>query len=166
MLIALQVLWSGLIQILRFWMDHLLFINIILSVLIVFFERREPKTVWTWLLLLYFIPVLGIFLYFMVGHDFHREHIFRTKEIEDAIYSAISKQEETIIRKEFQPADPRLQKFSDMMLMNLEAADAVYSADNQIEIYTDGKEKFAALYEEIRKAQSYIHIQYYIIRND
>ena len=66
MLIALQVLWSGLIQILRFWMDHLLFINIILSVLIVFFERREPKTVWTWLLLLYFIPVLGIFLYFMV----------------------------------------------------------------------------------------------------
>ena len=166
MLIALQVLWSGLIQILRFWMDHLLFINIILSVLIVFFERREPKTVWTWLLLLYFIPVLGIFLYFMVGHDFHREHIFRTNEIEDAIYSAISKQEETIIRKEFQPADPRLQKLSDMMLMNLEAADAVYSADNQIEIYTDGKEKFAALYEEIRKAQSYIHIQYYIIRND
>ena len=70
------------------------------------------------------------------------------------------------IRKEFEPADPRLQKFSDMMLMNLEAADAVYSADNQIEIYTDGKEKFAALYEEIRKAQSYIHIQYYIIRND
>ena len=110
MLIALQVLWSGLIQILRFWMDHLLFINIILSVLIVFFERREPKTVWTWLLLLYFIPVLGIFLYFMVGHDFHREHIFRTKEIEDAIYSAISKQEETIIRKEFQPADPRDRK--------------------------------------------------------
>ena len=53
-----------------------------------------------------------------------------------------------------------------MVLLNLEAADAVYTADNEIEIYTDGKEKFAALCEEIRKAEKFIHIQYYIIRND
>ena len=50
--------------------------------------------------------------------------------------------------------------------MNLEAADAVYTADNDVEIYTDGKEKFRALYEEIEKAEKFIHIQYYIIRND
>ncbi len=150
----------------RFWIDHLIFINIILSVVIVFFERREPKSVWTWLMLLYFIPVLGIFLYFMIGHDFHKQHMFRTKEIEDAMYSAISKQEDTIIRDEFEPKDPRLRKFSDVVLMNLEAADAVYTSDNEIEIYTDGREKFKALYEELERAEEYIHIQYYIIRND
>ncbi len=166
MLAVLEGLWSGLVYLFRFWMDHLLFINIVLSVMIVFFERREPRTVWTWLLLLYFIPVLGIFLYFMIGHDFHRQHMFRTKEIEDAMYSAISRQEEKIIRDEFEPEDQRLRKFSDVVLMNLEAADAVYSADNEVEIYTDGREKFKALYEEIQKAEEYIHIQYYIIRND
>lgn len=131
MLAVLEGLWSGLVYLFRFWMDHLLFINIVLSVMIVFFERREPRTVWTWLLLLYFIPVLGIFLYFMIGHDFHRQHMFRTKEIEDAMYSAISRQEEKIIRDEFEPEDQRLRKFSDVVLMNLEAADAVYSADNE-----------------------------------
>jgi len=166
MLSLIQAFWTGLIQILTFWMDHLLFINIILSIVIVFFERREPKSVWTWLMLLYFIPILGIFLYFMIGHDFHKQHMFRTKEIEDAMYSAISKQEETIIRDEFEPADPRLRKYSDLVLMNLEAADSVYSSDNEVEIYTDGREKFKALYEEIQKAEEYIHIQYYIIRND
>ena len=166
MLSILGGLWSGLIQILRFWMDHLLFINIVLSIVIVFFERREPRTVWTWLLLLYFVPVLGIFLYFMIGHDFHKQHMFRTKEIEDAMYSAISRQEEIIIRDEFEPKDPRLRKYLDVVLMNLGAADAVYSADNDIEIYTDGREKFQALYNEIKKARKYIHIQYYIIRND
>ena len=67
MLSILGGLWSGLIQILRFWMDHLLFINIVLSIVIVFFERREQRTVWTWLLLLYFIPILGIFLYHYPG---------------------------------------------------------------------------------------------------
>ena len=89
----LPAIWNGLVEILKFWMDHLLFINILLSIMIVFFERREPRSVWTWLLLLYFVPIVGIFLYFMIGHDFHREHMFRTKEIEDAIHSAIRTQE-------------------------------------------------------------------------
>ena len=162
----LPAIWNGLMEILRFWMDHLLFINILLSIMIVFFERREPRSVWTWLLLLYFVPILGIFLYFMIGHDFHREHMFRTKEIEDAIHSAIRTQEETIRTDRFHPTDPRLRKFSDLVLFNLEASDAVYTADNHVEIYTDGKKKFQALYEEILRAKKYIHIQYYIIRDD
>ena len=155
-----------LIQTANFWMEHLLFINIILSIVIVFFERRDPKTVWAWLLVLYFIPILGIFLYFIIGYDFHKRQMFRTKEIEDAMYSAVRGQEESIFRDEFAPGDPRLRKFSDTVLMNLEAADAVYTADNDVEIYTDGKEKFRALYEEIEKAEKFVHIQYYIIRND
>lgn len=35
-------------------MENLLYINLILSVVIVFFQRRDPKAVWTWLLALYF----------------------------------------------------------------------------------------------------------------
>jgi len=157
---------TALTEFVSFWMEHLIFINVVLSVVIVFFERRDPRTVWTWLLVLYFIPILGIFLYFMIGHDFHKQHMFRTKEIEDAMYSAISKQEETIIRDGFAPSDPRMRKFSDMVLMNLEAADSVYSSDNEVEIFTDGREKFQALYREMQKAKEYIHIQYYIIRSD
>lgn len=162
------LIWLGhfLIRMANFWMEHLIFINIILSIVIVFFERRDPKTVWTWLLVLYFIPILGIFLYFIIGYDFHKRQMFRTKEIEDAMCSAVRGQEESIFRDEFAPSDPRLRKLSDTVLMNLEAADAVYTADNDVEIYTDGKEKFRALYEEIEKAEKFIHIQYYIIRND
>ena len=35
----LELLGKLLLQILRFWMDHLLFINVLLSIVIVFFER-------------------------------------------------------------------------------------------------------------------------------
>ena len=35
-----------------------------------------------------------------------------------------------------------------------------------MEIFTDGVEKFDDLIEEMRKARQYIHIQYYIIKND
>ena len=40
-------------------MGKLFVINILLAITIVFFERRDPKTIWAWLLVLYFIPVLG-----------------------------------------------------------------------------------------------------------
>ena len=41
-------------------MDHLFIINLVFSILIIFFQRRDPTTVWAWLLLLYFLPGLGI----------------------------------------------------------------------------------------------------------
>ena len=57
-----------------FWwiMDHLLFINIFLSILIIFFQRKNPMTVWAWLLILYFIPVLGFGLYLLLGQNFRK----------------------------------------------------------------------------------------------
>ena len=40
------------------------------------------------------------------------------------------------------------------------------SKNNKIKIITDGKEKFRLLFEDIRNAKSYIHIQYYILKKD
>jgi len=53
-------------------MGHLLYINLFLSVVIVFFQRRDPKAVWTWLLALYFVPIFGFVLYMMLGQDFRK----------------------------------------------------------------------------------------------
>ena len=52
------------------------------------------------------------------------------------------------------------------MLYNLEAGSAVLTDNNDIRIYTDGKEKFRALIHEMKQAKKYIHMQYYIIRSD
>ena len=41
-----------------FFCNHLVFFNMLFAIVIVFFQRRDPKSVWAWLLLLYFIPVL------------------------------------------------------------------------------------------------------------
>ena len=54
----LEMLGIGVSTVLHFIMDNIVIINIILSLIIVFFERRSPQAVWTWLLLLYFLPLL------------------------------------------------------------------------------------------------------------
>ena len=57
---------------LEFVFSHLIFINFILAVIIIFFQRKNPQSVWTWLLLLYFIPILGFIFYLFLGTDMHK----------------------------------------------------------------------------------------------
>ena len=82
----------------HFIMKNIVIINILLSLIIVFFERRSPQAVWTWLLLLYFIPIVGFILYLIIGQDYHKNKMFKAKEIEGELKYAVRRQEETIYR--------------------------------------------------------------------
>ncbi|CUX24457.1 cardiolipin synthase [Clostridium sp. C105KSO13] len=161
-----ETIWDGVVTAYNFMMDNLVIINIILSLVIIFFQRRSPQTVWTWLLALYFIPILGFLLYLLIGQDFHKSRMFKAKEIEGELKYAVRRQEETIYRKQLRLANPEMARFKDLILYNLEAGQAVLTDNNDVRIYTDGKEKFRALIEEMKQAKRYIHLQYYIIRND
>ncbi|MDD3142481.1 MAG: cardiolipin synthase [Lachnospiraceae bacterium] len=162
----LNTLFDGIQFCVNWIMDNLLILNIILSLLIIFFQRRQPQTVWTWLLVLYFIPVLGFILYLLIGQDFHKSRMFKMKEIEGEVKYAIRRQEESIYRKKLHLANPELKRFRNLILYNLEEAEAVLTDNNDIRIYTDGHEKFQALLTEMDQAEKFIHLQYYIIRND
>ena len=43
---------------------------------------------------------------------------------------------------------------------------AFLTTDNDLTVYTDGQQKFDDLIQDIRHAQDYIHIQYYIFHSD
>lgn len=161
-----ETIWNSAVSVYHFMMDNLVVINILLSLVIVFFQRRSPQTVWTWLLLLYFIPILGFVLYLLIGQDFHKSRMFKAKEIEGELKYAVRRQEETIYRRKLRLTNPAVARYRDLILYNLEAGQAVLTDNNDVRIYTDGKEKFKALLEEMQKAKKYIHFQYYIIRND
>lgn len=161
-----ETIWNSLVTVYNFLMDNLVFINILLSLVIIFFQRRSPQTVWTWLLLLYFIPILGFVLYLVIGQDFHKSRMFKAKEIEGELKYAVRRQEETIYRKKLRLANPEMARFKGLILYNLEAGEAVLTDNNDVRIYTDGREKFDALIAEMRQAKRYIHLQYYIIRSD
>lgn len=147
-------------------MRHLLIINLFFSIIIVFFQRKEPKSVWAWLLILYFLPILGFVFYLFAGTDFYKRRKFRTKEIEDHISEAIREQEHSIRTRELVKDAPELSGYSDLVYYNLESTGAVLTGDNAVDIFTDGNEKFEALITDMEAAEHFIHIQYYIIKND
>lgn len=163
----MEEIYSTISAVFQFMWSPAIIINILLAITIVFFERRDPKTIWTWLLVLYFFPGLGFLLYLLIGQDMRKSRMFKNKEVEDAIQSAVLKQERKVKSKEiFAPDDGKMSRYHDLVMYNLAAAKSVYTDDNEVEIYTDGKEYFGHLYEEIKNAKEFIHIQSYIIKND
>src|SRR5690606_4707647 len=53
-----------------------------------------------------------------------------------------------------------------MMYLFLSNNHALMTNDNKLDIFTDGKEKFHALFKDIEAAKHHIHLQYYIFRDD
>ena len=150
----------------QFLFTHLVILNMLFAIIIIFFQRRDPKSVWAWLLLLYFIPVLGFVFYLLLGQDMHKRKMFRNKELEDHIGEDIRQQEQRLKVRDEQELDENIHGYEDLVMYNLETGDAVLTKDNDVDIFIDGNEKFHALMEDLRKAEHFIHIQYYIIKND
>lgn len=142
--------------------SNLIYINLLLAIIIVFFQRREPQAVWTWLLVLMFIPIIGFVFYIIIGQDYHKRNMFKTKEISDMVSATISKQQSDIRKYELTENN----RYLNLIMYNLESSEAAFTDDNDIEIFDDGIKKMEALCEELKKAERFIHIQYYIIRDD
>ena len=146
--------------------DNLIYINMLFAIIVVFFQRKEPKSAWAWLLILYFVPIIGFVFYMLAGTDMHKLKLFRNKEVEDRISEIVRRQEYHAYSGHLEKLDPRLKGYSDMVLYNLETQGAMLSSNNDIKIFSDGVEKFNALKEDMRNAKEFIHLQYYIIKKD
>ncbi len=162
----MEILLNGVQEVISYIFSHLAYINLLFAFIIVFFQRKDPKSVWAWLLILYFIPVLGFVFYLLAGTDIYKAKLFRTKEIEDKLSDAIRRQESSIRNRELAESYPEMADYADLVLYNLQTAGAVLSDDNEVEIIVDGKEKFRRLFEDLENAKQSIHIQYYIIKDD
>lgn len=164
----MEMIWNSACVAWDWVMEHLLYINLIFSIIIVFFQRRDPRTVWTWLLALYFVPVFGIAFYLLFGQDFKKSRMFRVKEVSDRLNLPVKHQEDLILSANIpeDQLDSMSRNYKSLIMYNLETSGAVLTVNNQVQIYTDGQAKFDALRQALRHARYFIHIQYYIIKND
>ena len=157
---------SAVWEIITFVAGSMFFWNMIFAVVIVFFERRDPKSVWAWLLLLFFLPGLGFLFYLFLGVDMRKRKMFRAKELEANLHEIIREQEHSLKKRFGEKPEEDIAGYTDLVMYNMETADAVLLGDNDIDILTDGNQKFDMLIADMERAEHFIHLQYYIIRND
>ncbi|AIQ42758.1 cardiolipin synthase [Paenibacillus sp. FSL R5-0912] len=141
-------------------------INIILALGFLFIERREAGYTWAWLMVLFFIPILGFILYIFFGRNLKKKNFYNLFIEEQEYVQAEADKQLAVLNQEADDAPPLLQKYAELITMNIRSSHGLLSSDNELVIYSDGHQKFAALFEDIRSARTEINIQYYIIQPD
>ncbi|AVH45691.1 MULTISPECIES: cardiolipin synthase [Staphylococcus] len=142
-------------------------LNLIFAFVIIFMERRSAGSIWAWLLVLVFLPIIGFILYLLLGRQIQRNRIFKLKkEDRKGLAMIVDEQIEALESDDFSKGNHQIVKFKEMVRMLLFNNAAFLTTDNQIKIYTDGHAKFDALLSDIKNAKDYIHIQYYIFKSD
>lgn len=143
-------------------------LNFLLAFVIIFKERKDIGATWAWLLVLFFIPVVGFVLYMLLGRQsLKRDQLFQWEELDKVgIGDVYNVQLAQIESNQFVYRNEAENKYKDLIYMLLKNNYAILTEHNNLEIITDGRKKFDMLFADMAAAQSYIHVQYYIIKND
>ncbi|MFD1410903.1 cardiolipin synthase [Lapidilactobacillus gannanensis] len=147
----------------------LLLINTVIAIITVFHRPRSIAATLAWLLVLILLPGVGFLAYAFLGRGIARENIF-TLNHQDHIGLAHLK---ALILADARaakdgPTNPTdtTQKAAGLIEYFDRAEDSPLTHHNQVQLFTDGKEKFAALFKDIAAAKRFVHVEYYSFYND
>ena len=145
----------------------LYFINFLLTVSLIFLERRNAQSVWAWVLVLFFIPFVGFMLYMLFGRTIYRQQIFKLDE-EDKVglEHLVSEQLEEIKKGRLTLSSPVAEKHKKLVHMLLYNNQSFVTSNNSVETYTNMNDKFDQMIKDIEAAEDHIHFQYYIFKLD
>lgn len=134
-------------------------VTAVFIVFIVISENRNPIKTMSWVLLLLFVPLIGIIIYYFFGQDTRRLRIISKKRyrmLQKRSFKPLIIHNREDMQWEYVPLAKLLNNNNDSALMQ----------GSEIAFFTSGKEKFDTLIKDLENAEHHIHFQYYIIEND
>lgn len=148
--------------------------NVALAALTIFFEHRNPASTWAWLMVITFVPIIGFLCYLIFGREGKKEEMFKNKAENDYVtyygylsemdkYSIMIGAQKKAIEGRIDIIDSR--NLNDLAYLHINGGSCI-TYDNTVKSYFEGETKFDDLVNDIRNAESFIHMEYYILRND
>ncbi|MGJ8736460.1 cardiolipin synthase [Zobellia laminariae] len=148
----------------------LLTINYGLVIVLSFFillKNKNPVKTLSFLFALAVLPFLGLIVYYLFGQDYRKSKIFEKKYFLDnkkimewRANFKLDCEEREDFEETYGEGIFKVYK----LLKNNEKA--VLTFDNTVEILINGEEKFRRLFEDLRNAESHIHIEYFVLFSD
>jgi len=126
-------------------------------------ENRNPVKTLAWITVLLLLPLVGIVLYIFFGRSLRHVRMISRKKRHRLTHRDDIKhlmKSSNVINNDL-PAE-----WQQMVKLVNSMQGSPYLENNEVEIFTNGKDKFDAFKRDLREAKQYIHIQYYIIEND
>ena len=131
----------------------------IAAMVTVLMDRRQPAKTMAWMLVLIFLPAVGIILYFFFGQNTRKERVISQKSMDQLTKRSML---EFVEQKNLQLPDRHLS----LIHLFVNQSFAMPFQNTRTEIYTCGYEFFPALLSAVAQAKSHIHLDTYIIEDD
>ncbi len=142
-------------------------IAMVLVCLRIVYDTTSTHKTLAYLVLVIFVPILGILFYFSFGINYRKRQIYTRKLIRDDVLRnrIIS---EVIARSELNLKQNREVVGDAKSLVNLLLNDGLspLTVGNHVTVLQNGEEKFPEVLAAIEAARHHIHIEYYIYEDD
>jgi cardiolipin synthase len=146
------------------WIAAFLFaldLAIRITAIIVIPRNRRPTAAMAWLLAVFFIPFIGVFLFLLIGNP-RLPRARRRKQ--DQINAYITETSEHLHFGTLRPNAPSW--FPPLVEMNHRLGALPLSGDNGAHLISRYQDSLDAMADEIRKAEEYVHVEFYILQAD
>ena len=142
------------------WLIFIVYVCVVLgTMLTVLMDNRQPAKTMAWVMVLIFIPVIGIVLYFFFGQNTRKEKFISRQSMDQLTKRSMlefAEQQNLVLPEEHS------------VLINLFKTQnwALPFKNNTTDILTDGTDFFISLLRDIGQATHHIHLETYIICDD
>ena len=134
-------------------------IVVVLMIIHVLMDNRQPAKTMAWALVIYFVPFVGMIFYLFFGVNTRRERLVSQRSMNQLTKRSMLEFVEQQGLRVAQRHKPMVDLFINQNL-------AMPFKDNSFDIYTDGYAFFPDLLAAIGKAKSHIHFDFYIFDDD
>ena len=142
------------------WIFIVLYVAVIVGIMLtVLMDNRQPAKTIAWVLVLLFVPVVGIVLYIFFGQNTRKMKLISGRSLDQ-----LSKRSMLEFVEQRNLRMPEY--FSSLVRLFTNQSLALPFKDNAVEFYTDGYQFFPALLQAIKSATNHIHLDTYIIADD
>ncbi|GAA2997041.1 cardiolipin synthase [Microbacterium aurantiacum] len=145
------------------WVIVVFVVDIVIRVtaIIIVPRNRRPTAAMAWLLAIYFIPLVGVFLFLLIGNPrLPRKRRRKQRDINEYIHDTSASLDFGTLR----PDAPAW--FTSLVTLNRNLGAMPLAGDNGATLIADYQESLDAMADAIREATRYVHVEFYILQSD
>ncbi|MEV4687027.1 cardiolipin synthase [Microbacterium sp. LWH3-1.2] len=145
------------------WVVLVFIVDIVIRVtaIIVVPRNRRPTAAMAWLLAIYFIPIIGVFLFLLIGNPrLPRKRRRKQERINDYIHDTSASLDFGTLR----PHAPSW--FTSLVTLNRNLGAMPLAGDNAAHLIPEYQQSLDAMADAIRKAERFVHVEFYILQAD
>lgn len=146
------------------WWVLLVFIfdlTVRIAAVIIVPRNRRPTAAMAWLLAIYFIPLIGVFLFLLIGNPrLPRKRRKKQEQINEYI-------RDTSAGLDFGTLRPHAPSwFTSLVTLNRNLGAMPLAGDNAAHLIADYQESLDTMADAVRQAERYVHVEFYILQSD